>query len=234
MKPGASVAVLAVACGAAQSEAGIAIYSIAFGSPQGPNLATLAPGETTSVFVNIWWSPAPASGSPGSALGLSDGAFSITGFGKGSGAWSIDWNMNSPTYSLPFPWGAQMAGCMGPTLGIPSGNSVTNINWGYGFLFNSQHVEPKDPTMVWRATFKAISPGEVHFAFSGLSPTGVFIATTSIPTVASYTSTGFGAMVIIAPPPPATVPGPSAVLVLGAAALTVGRRRGSIRPSGWS
>ncbi len=215
MKVRLSAFVLTVGCAAAQSAAGVAVHSIAFGSPSGPNLVTLSPGQSTSVFVNIWWAPGPA---PGGPLGLADGAFSITGSGSGSGTWSVDTNTASPTYSLPSPWGLQLCGCSGwPGYGTPSGNSINWIVWGFGFLFSNQHPAPDDPANVWRATFKALSPGEVLFTFSELSPTTVFVTGLPYPVPVSYFSTGFGAKIIV-------VPVPGSVLLLGAAAWVARRR----------
>lgn len=188
--------------------AGVAVHSVAFGSPTGLNHITLSPGQSTMVYVNIWWGPGPT---PGGPIGLSDGAFSLSGSGNGSGTWS--------NFNLPSPWGLQQCGCSGwwnpPTV---SGNSVNNVMWGFGFLFTNQHPAPDDPANVWQAKFTAGSPGEINFLFTNMPPTGVFVAASQIPTVVSYASTGFGAHIEI-------VPAPAPLAVMGAGAMLTARRR---------
>ncbi len=127
MKTRGIMALVAVAgtAAAATAQTGVATYSIAFGSPGGPNIVFLSAGETVDVFVNVAWTTA---GRP-QPIGLSDGAFGLTGTGTLSGTWAVDSNTASPTHSLPNPWGAQGPGGLGVTVGTPSGNNLNNVNW---------------------------------------------------------------------------------------------------------
>ena len=216
MKTRALMALVAVAgtAAAATAQSGTATYSIAFGSAGGPNTVNLLPGQSTDVFVNVAWT---TTGTP-TPIGLSDGAFGITGTGTGSGTWAVDGNTASATYSLPNPWGAQGAGGLGVTIGTPSGNNVGNVNWGYGFLFAAPHPFPQNPANVWRGKFTAGGAGVLNLSTTGLSGTGVFAGTTGIPTVLTFQSVAGTGVITI-------VPAPASLALLGLGGLVAARRR---------
>ncbi len=219
MKARRVVAGLAVAGAAAAARAQVAAtYAIAFGSPNGPNTTTLAVGQTVDVFVNITHSGS----APNPILGFGDGAFSITGasVAGGAGTWGVDSNTASPTYSLPWPWGAQPVGGLGVSVGTPSGNGLNGVIWGYGFLFSFQPA-PGNTANVWRGTFTAAAQGSVNVAFTGLEPTSVFTSTPGIPTPVWGTSLpGVGGSITIIPAPAGL-----ALLGLGGVAALQRRRR---------
>lgn len=207
MNARAIAAGVCVSC-AGQCWAGVAVHSVAFGSPTGLNYVTLSPGQSTMVYVNVWWGPGP---SPGGPLGLSDGGFSLSGSGSGTGTWS--------NLTIPDPW-AWQGGCVGWVGGgTASGASVNGVGWGFGFLFTNQHPAPQDPANIWHAKFTAGGPGEINLLFTSLAPTGVFVSGSSLPSVVSYTSTGIGAHIEIVPAPA------SLVAMLAAGALMARRRR---------
>ncbi len=200
MKTRHVVAVLAVAGAPAAAGAQVsATYSIAFGSPSGPNTTTLAVGQTVDVFVKITHSGSAST----PIIGFQGGGFSISGasIAGGAGMWSIDYNTASPTYSLPYPWGAQCI-CQGPSLGKPSGNSLNGVVWWAGFLFTTVHPAPQNPANVWRGTFTAGSEGTVNFTFTALEPTNVFTVNPTNPAgipgaVAALSLPGIGGSVTI-------------------------------------
>lgn len=218
MRPITAAACLLTVTGSAIAQSGVATYSIAFGSPNGPNSVVLSPGQSTDVFVNVAFKPGVGGGSP-AAAGLSDGAFSITGTGDGTGTWSIDGQSTSPTYALPIPWGGQLGGAQ-PVVnaGTRSALGVTGVIWGYGFLPSVPHPYPQNPANIWRATFTASAPGLINASFTNVAPTGVFAAATGQPTVVFYDSQALTGQISI-------VPAPACGAVLALASLLATRRR---------
>lgn len=209
MKTRAIMALMAVAGTAAVASAqGTATYSIAFGSAGGPNTVQLNPGQSTSVFVNVSFSPGVGGGTP-PAAGLSDGGFGING---GGGGWSGG--------ALPNPWGAQAVGGVGVNAGTGSATGVSGVVWGYGFLFNLPHPFPQNPANVWTGTYTAgATAGVFNVSFAGLAPTGVFAGATGLPTVVTYASNGGqGGSITI-------VPAPASLALLGLGGLVAARRR---------
>ncbi len=217
MKARHVIAVLAVASSAAAAGArqGLVVYSIAFGSPVGPNTIALTPGQTTPVFVSVavsWGPPLPI-------LGFADGAFSITGAGTGTGAWGVDSNTASPTYSLPNPWGAQAIGGAGVNPGNGGASGVSGVVWGYGLLLTTLHPFPQNPATVWRGTFTAMAPGSVDASFTGLKMTHVFAYTAPTPTaIAILTLPGVGGSITI-------IPAPAGLALVGLGGLAALRRQ---------
>ncbi len=184
--------IFAVSAGAAFAASGLAqtgtaTYSIAFGSPTGPNSVRLQPGETVHVFVCVAFTPVyPPLNVP--VAGLSDGAFSISGSGSGAGSWSVDPASTSPTYSLPDPWGAQSTGGLGASVGSPGSSRVAGAAWGYGILFSLPHPFPQNPANVWRGSFTASSVGVIKVGFFHLGITYVFPALQTFPTTVMFQS----------------------------------------------
>ncbi len=213
-----AISALAAVTGAAAAAGAqvTATYSIAFGAPNGPNTVFLNQGQSTSVYVNV----THAGLAPNPILGFADGGFSIAGLGLGGGGgtWSVDSNTASPTYSLPSPWGAQAVGGLGVSVGMPSGNSLSGVIWGYGFLFNSNHASPGNPATVWQGTFTMTSgTGGVLFTFTALEPTNVFTNTTFPTPVGATSLPGVGGWI--------NIPAPAGLALLGLGGLAALRRR---------
>jgi MYXO-CTERM domain-containing protein len=199
--------------GSAWAQTGTATYSIAFGSPAGPSTIQLGHNQSVDVFVNVAWT---TGGTP-TPIGLSDGAFGLTG---GGGAWAVDSNTASATYSLPNPWGAQGAGHLGVSVGSPSATGVSGVNWGYGFLLTPTHPFPQNPANVWRGTYTAGTVnGQFGVTITPNGTTGVFAQNVTIPTVLNFQSNGGpGGTITI-------VPGPASLALLGLGTLAATRRR---------
>ncbi len=223
MKARHVIAVLTVAGATAEAGAQVsAIYSIAFGSPNGPNTTTLAVGETVHVFAKITHSSA----APNPIMGFADAEFSITGtsVAGGAGTWGVNTNTASPNYSLPHPWGGQVFGMPGVSVGIPSGNRLNDVIWAYGFLLTTVHPFPQNPANVWRGTFTASVEGGVSVAFTALEVTHVFVGYSSLPTpVPAWSLPGAGGSITI-------VPAPAGLALLGLGGVAALRRgRASIQ-----
>ncbi len=217
MKARHVIAVLAGAGMAAAARAQVfATYSIAFGSPNGPNTVQLDVGQSTAVYVNITHSGS----APSPIIGFGDGGFSITGTGVagGAGTWGVDSNTASPTYSLPYPWGGQNVGGLGVSVGTPSGNNLNGVIWGYGFLFATIHPFPQNPATVWQGTFTATAAGSLNVAFTGLAPTSVFtLQHTFPPPITALSLPGVGGSITI-------IPAPAGLALLGLGGLAALRR----------
>ncbi len=206
--------------GAAVAQAqtgGTATYSIAFGSPGGPNsIGPLPPGTVIDVFVNVAWT---TGGTP-PPIGLADGAFSITGNGGGAtpGTWGVNTNSGSPTYSLPNPWGGQNIGGLGVSVGTPSGTSINGVIWGMGFLLTQPHPFPQNPANVWRGTFTMGTPtSSIVLNITQMGATSVFTGGPGIPGVAMFNSVGGNGIIFI--------PGPGVLALLVPACAAAARRR---------
>lgn len=200
----------------ASAQTGTATYSIAFGSAGGTNNIALLPGQSTSVFINVSFTPGvgqPYQG--GTVAGLSDGGFSISSSGANPGLWS--------GLTLPNPWGAQAVGGVGVNPGTPSGTGgVNGVIWGYGFLFGLPHPFPQNPATVWQGVYTCGPElSVINLSLTGLAPTGVFIGLPGggLPTVVNYNSDpGIGGTIL-------RIPAPATLGALSLGAMTLARRR---------
>lgn len=197
------VASAGLAANASAQPIGTATYSIAFGSPTGPSVIGLNPGQTIAVFVNVSINPgigATIGAPPGSVLGLSDGGFNLSVAGTGSFSnLALD-----PPYNFP----------LGTSVGTPSGPNVNGVLWGVGFLLSPVHPSPNNPDTVWSGTYTAGASNST-LSFSNITPTGVFYGG-PIPSVALYNSIGTIGLV---------APAPTAAALLAFAGLAAARRR---------
>ncbi len=162
-----------------------ATYSIAFGSPIGPNTVALSPGQSVSVYVNVAFSPpvgalatTPA-GVTGTVLGLAGGGFSIELTGAN---FPIIWSAPALVFPYNTPPGSTGAGCY----------NLEGVLWDTGPLAAPPHPLPHNPGTVWTGNWTTGSSGFTNFMIADHAPTRVWVlpAGTSVPIEAVYQSVG--------------------------------------------
>jgi hypothetical protein len=169
--------------------------------------AQLAPGASGTVTVLVGFTPGVGGAVTGGAvLGLSSGAFGITG---NSGSWSA--NVGIAPYNF-------LAG-VATNPGTPAGSNVNGVIWGNGFGPPLGTVSTVNPTPVWSATFTAGATNAViNVVPSGAH--GVWYMPTGGTISSELTSTAVqGASATI------LVPAPASLALLGLGGLVAARRR---------